>query len=79
MAIKIIGIVCAIALAVSGGIFGARWIEARYRAERAVLSFPERLTTQDKRRGGIGQCGGGIGAERGRERGDRLGGSRKHR
>lgn len=53
MAIKIIGIVCAIALAVSGGIFGARWIEARYRAERAVLSFPERLTTQEKRRGGI--------------------------
>lgn len=53
MAFKIIGILCAIALAVGGGIVGARWIELRYQAERSVLSFPERMAAQNRRRGGI--------------------------
>ncbi|MCI6283767.1 A24 family peptidase [Selenomonas sp.] len=53
MAMKIIGIVCAIVLAVAGGIIGSRWVELRYRAEREVLSFPERVRAQEKRRGGI--------------------------
>ena len=53
MAMKIIGIVCAIVLAVAGGILGSRWVELRYRAEREVLSFPERVRAQEKRRGGI--------------------------
>ena len=53
MAFKIIGILCAIALAVGGGIVGARWIELRYQAERSVLSFPERMAAQARRRGGI--------------------------
>lgn len=53
MAVKIVGILCAIALAVSGGIFGARWVELRYAAEREVLSFPERVAAQARRRGGI--------------------------
>ena len=50
MLLKIFLILCAIALAVSGGIFGARWAELRYAAERSVLSFPQRLAAQTKRR-----------------------------
>ena len=52
MAIKIIGIVCAIVLAVAGGIFGGKWIALRYRAERSVLSFPGRAVAQVQRCGG---------------------------
>ena len=38
MLLKFFLIVCAIALAVAGGIFGARWAELRYASERGVLS-----------------------------------------
>lgn len=53
MMIKIFGILCAIVLAVAGGMSGARWVGQRYQAERQVLSFPERAAAQDRRRGGI--------------------------
>ena len=50
MLLKFFLALCAIALAVSGGIFGARWAELRYASERSVLSFPGRLAAQTKRR-----------------------------
>ena len=50
MLLKLFLILCAIVLAVSGGIFGARWTELRYAAERGVLSFPQKLAAQTKRR-----------------------------
>ena len=50
MLLKLFLILCAIVLAVSGGIFGARWTELRYASERGVLSFPQKLAAQTKRR-----------------------------
>lgn len=50
MLLKIFCLLCALVLAVAGGLLGSRWISERYEAEREVLSFPERTSLQERRR-----------------------------